>query len=290
MRQGLKEQKAYLSRARSIYLKARQEKQDDEWAIDDACDATYSGVLSMWAEYGLYQRWKVGQHQVREVNDDWRRRQWRHMVAAQAATWEEEFQQYGKRLADLKLMEARQKDLLDQAIAEYSDNPAPGTANAYSICYKAWSDANQRLTDFVGLSNQHHERQEKQQDFAAIKRKKYKAIYAEYQGKGEVYALLCERAASAYATLELLEAEGRTSGPEHNHAANDLLSLISQIQKHTESLKTEVQESHLHEFGDRILKVVERHLSNQPLIMKRIVSDIEGERWELDDAKLIEAS
>lgn len=294
-----------LAVARGLYLKARAADDPTDWAFDEAYEKTKVRMARAWDQAGKYQtinRYGPGGVMVKaQIGDDYRYKRWRLMLEAQVSSWEAEVQQqrtqqtaeqqFEVEVAKLQFLADQAKKLLDRAIAQQANEPSTGNAQSYSICYKNWIDATERLRAYMAsrVSETTWERQ--RPSFEQAREVAFKKMYKEYHGKGEAYRLLCLRAASAWATLERLEAAGVLPGQaEHSKVNAEFLALVSQIQKHTESIKTEVQETRLHEFGDKILKVVERHLQNQPLVMKRILADIEGDVIEGETRLLTAAS
>lgn len=181
----------------------------------------------------------------------------------------------------LRTLERHTRKLLDDAIIQQQTEVNQVSVSNYRSCYEKWKDAEDRLHE--ELAKQHDKRDSK---LAANRRAKGKAYHRqklekEYEGRGPVYKMLCAQAAAAYAAVEDMQKRGKTFGhPEHDQAHDRFLASIAQIQKHTESMKTEVLEEKMvlirEEFGERILRIVERHVGNQPLLMKRILDDIES--------------
>lgn len=287
----LKPEDDLLAKARFIYIQARADGDPTDWARDEAVAKTTPEVIRLWKEVQKFQtimEWRNGTQEKVQAADTFRKHKWQNRIDGQLSAWEAEYlaQQtahqavaaFDQELAKLQLMTDSAKNLLDKAVAHYSKDATTGNAQSYSICYKNWIDASERLSQHLGSRVARSAWDAKRPTFEQAREKAFKAIFKDYNGKGQAYRLLCQRAASAWATLEQLEASGILPGnPEHSKVNGDFLAIIAQIQKYTETLKSEIQETKLHDFGDRILKIVERNLQNQPVVMKRILAEVEGE-------------
>jgi|SRR5215467_650223 len=98
----------------------------------------------------------------------------------------------------------------------------------------------------------------------------------QFDGGGPHYDLLCERVAGLHSRLRAMEASGRDFTPsEHAQLNNQLLGYINQLQKYTESMKSESISRETREAVEEVLRIVERHLGTTYLeVWHIIVKDV----------------
>lgn len=102
-------------------------------------------------------------------------------------------------------------------------------------------------------------------------------LLAQFDG-GPHYRLLCERVAALQTRLRQMETSGRSySAQEHSTLNSQLLSYVNQLQKYTESMKTESISKESQAVAEAILALVERHLAaSQPDLWLAIMRDVRG--------------
>lgn len=95
---------------------------------------------------------------------------------------------------------------------------------------------------------------------------------------GPHYELLCERVAGLTVKLRQLENSGRSYAPaEHSQLNAQLLSYINQLQKYTESMKSESISRESQAVAEHILALVEKHCSaTYPELYLAIMRDVRG--------------
>lgn len=100
-------------------------------------------------------------------------------------------------------------------------------------------------------------------------------LKAQFDG-GPHYELLCERTAGLHVKLRQLEASGRSYSPaEHSQLNAQLLSYINQLQKYTESMKSESISRESQAVAENILGLVEKHCSaTYPELYLAIMRDV----------------
>ena len=101
---------------------------------------------------------------------------------------------------------------------------------------------------------------------------------------GPHYRLLCERVAGLHVRLKQMETSGRSfAASEHTSLNAQLLSYVNQLQKYTETMKSENITKESQAVAEAILSLVEKHLAaSQPdlwhAIMKDVRAALEGAR------------
>lgn len=102
------------------------------------------------------------------------------------------------------------------------------------------------------------------------------ALKAQFDGGGPHYDLLCERVANLHLRLKAMESSGRDFTPsEHSNLNNQLLGYINQLQKYTESMKSESISRETRDAVEEVLRIVERHLGTTYLeVWHVIVKDV----------------
>lgn len=93
---------------------------------------------------------------------------------------------------------------------------------------------------------------------------------------GPHYRLLCERVAGLHVRLKSMEASGRSYSPSEHHSLNgQLLSYVNQLQKYTETMKSENITKESQAVAEAILGLVEKHLAtSQPDLWHAIMRDV----------------
>lgn len=101
-------------------------------------------------------------------------------------------------------------------------------------------------------------------------------LKAQFDGGGPHYDLLCERVAGLHTRLKAMEASGRDFSPaEHATLNNQLLGFINQLQKYTESMKSESISKETRDAVEEVLRIVERHLGTTYLeVWHAVVKDV----------------
>lgn len=101
-------------------------------------------------------------------------------------------------------------------------------------------------------------------------------LKAQFDGGGPHYDLLCERVAGLHSRLRAMESSGRDFTPSEYAALNtQLLGYINQLQKYTESMKSEAISKETREAVEEVLRIVERHLGTTYLeVWHVIVKDV----------------
>jgi hypothetical protein len=102
-------------------------------------------------------------------------------------------------------------------------------------------------------------------------------LQSQFDG-GPHYELLCERVAGLTVKLRQLESSGRSYSPaEHSQLNAQLLSYINQLQKYTESMKSESISRESQAVAEHILALVEKHCSSSyPELYLAIMRDVRG--------------
>lgn len=183
------------------------------------------------------------------------------------------------KMTELMSVRDRLKTDLDQAMDNYEgsaddERAALVSANAIVGLYRAFADADARLSVYVSGLDVQDQWMEDKQHWTDEKRKAFKLLYADYEGKGEVYRQLCERASALYVGLMRMEQLGRVEGADYQKLSELHRDTLAQIQKHTESLKTENLDVHIQEIGEQYMHVLERVLSNQADLLQIIQVEI----------------
>lgn len=112
-----------------------------------------------------------------------------------------------------------------------------------------------------------------QRDYQAL----LASLLQQFDG-GPHYELLCQRVAALQVRLRQMETSGRSySAQEHSTLNSQLLSYVNQLQKYTESMKTESISKESQAVAEAILGLVEKHLSaSQPDLWNAIMRDVRG--------------
>lgn len=115
------------------------------------------------------------------------------------------------------------------------------------------------------------------QEYQPLYESTLNGLMAQFDG-GPHYQLLCERVAGLHVRLKQMETSGRAYAPaEHQALNNQLLSYVNQLQKYTESMKSENITKESQAVAEAILGLVEKHLSiSQPDLWNAIMKDVRG--------------
>jgi hypothetical protein len=143
--------------------------------------------------------------------------------------------------------------------------------------YRRWSeiaDQSQMLSE--GL-RRHKLEVPDTEEFQAVYQRTLDGLQAQFDG-GPHYRLLCERVAGLHVRLKQMETSGRQYAPaEHSALNSQLLSYVNQLQKYTESMKSENITKESQAVAEAILAMVEKHLSaSQPDLWNAIMKDVRG--------------
>lgn len=179
------------------------------------------------------------------------------------------------------------KRRLDVAIQHEEDDPSEAGSRVVEAYERMWMKATTRLASFDAVANTEKERFLTAGPWQTEKQRIFRRLMYDYKGKGEIYIGLCDRLASVQAALGHLEEEGRMDTPQWREFNELHITITAQIQKHSESLKTENLETHVQEIGTSFLRLVEPLLANQPLLFDRIVDAIEGNAGNLAEGKVL---
>lgn len=136
--------------------------------------------------------------------------------------------------------------------------------------YRRWFEISQQATDLAEKVRK--ATLEPTQDNARL----IESLQSQFDGGGPHYNLLCERVAGLHGRLKAMEASGRDFSPsEHAVLNNQLLGYINQLQKYTESMKSESISKETREAVEEVLRIVERHLGTTYLeVWHVIVKDV----------------
>jgi hypothetical protein len=180
------------------------------------------------------------------------------------------------------------KKLLDAEIERQDSHSTPNGANAVVQYHRIWMEAQGKLVDLEDKTELEQDRFLNVGEWKALKKQWYSKLKREYKGKGPIYLGLCERLASLNAALTRLEEEGKVDTAVYQTLSVQALDIAAQIQKHTESMKMEVSETHVQEIGERFLRLIEPLLFNQPALMDRICEVIEGNSDNLIEGNVLQ--
>jgi hypothetical protein len=99
------------------------------------------------------------------------------------------------------------------------------------------------------------------QDYEKVYRQTLKDLQEQFDG-GPHYDLLCERVAGLHVRLKRMEASNREyPAADHARLNQQLLGYINQLQKYTESMKSESISREAQSVAEKILMIVEHHLA-----------------------------
>jgi len=149
--------------------------------------------------------------------------------------------------------------------------------------YRRWSEISDQAAQLAEELRRKQLELPQTEHFERIYKDVLSGLLAQFDG-GPHYRMLCERAAGLHTRLKLMETSGRSYAPaEHQALNNQLLSYVNQLQKYTESMKSENITKESQAVAEAILGLVEKHLStSQPdlwnAIMKDVRASLEGAR------------
>lgn len=143
--------------------------------------------------------------------------------------------------------------------------------------YRRWSE----IADQSQMLSEHLRRTKLEIPDTEAFKTEYDHVLAELQGQfdgGPHYRLLCERVAGLHVRLKQMETSGRAyAAAEHSALNSQLLSYVNQLQKYTESMKSENITKESQAVAEAILALVEKHLSaSQPDLWNAIMKDVRG--------------
>lgn len=168
----------------------------------------------------------------------------------------------------------RAKRLMDMAYEQASaDGSDPKDRQRYFNASQVWS----RLIDQFSREQQRVEAMERDQQLSAAWQQEADDLAAHltarYERYGPHYILLCQSVAPLVIKLRKSYSGGiRLTPSEQTDLLRAIMQIVGQLQKHTESTKTEAGMSH--DIATRVLKVVEAHLVQQPNTWAEIVQDV----------------
>lgn len=168
----------------------------------------------------------------------------------------------------------RTKELLDQAYdAAQTTGAPPKELFRYLQASQNWS----RLLDQYTRERERLDRENRDREMSATWQEEADALaedlMSRYQQYGPHYVLLCQVIAPLVVKLRKSYAGGiRLSPSEQTDLTRTVTQLIAQLQKHTESTKTEATITQ--EIAARVLSVIEHRLSNQPQLWQSIISEV----------------
>jgi len=142
--------------------------------------------------------------------------------------------------------------------------------------YRRWFEISQQAADLS------EKVRKAKLETAADNSQLIESLKAQFDGGGPHYNLLCERVAGLHTRLKAMETSGRDFSPsEHATLNNQLLGYINQLQKYTESMKSESISRETRDAVEEVLRIVERHLGTTYLeVWHIIVKDV---RHALED-------
>lgn len=144
-----------------------------------------------------------------------------------------------------------------------------------------WTKLNQRYESLVTYYRAQMADQEKRSSEQTVaefwdkeRERLERKLLRQYGGKGEQYQVLCSALAPLATKLQQSYSGGiYLSTNEQNQIATTIQALIAQLQRHTESTKTETYaETKQAILG--VLNIVERHLPGQTRTMEGIVGEV----------------
>ena len=101
-------------------------------------------------------------------------------------------------------------------------------------------------------------------------------LKGQFADGGPHYDLLCERVAGLHVRLKLMENAGHAYPPAEHHRTNQqLLGYINQLQKYTETMKSESISKEAQGVAEKILLIVEKSLSTSyPELWHTVMHDV----------------
>lgn len=179
------------------------------------------------------------------------------------------------------------KQRLDKALEEQATDPTNDQmTRVVSMYQRMWMEARNRLSAVEKQTNTEKDRFLATGPWKQTKDRIFKRLIRDYKGRGEVYRSLCDRLASVQAALARLENEGRIETELYRDLTSSHTNIVAQIQRYTESMKTEIMETHVQEVGQSILQIIEPLLLNQPQLFDRIIDAIEANVDGLAEGKI----
>lgn len=112
-------------------------------------------------------------------------------------------------------------------------------------------------------------------DFSKLYRDTLRQLEEEFDG-GPHYHLLCERVAGLHMRLKEMERAGRAYPPaEHARLNQQLLGYINQLQKYTETMKSESISKEAQGVAEKILLIVEKNLATSyPELWRGVMREV----------------
>lgn len=99
-------------------------------------------------------------------------------------------------------------------------------------------------------------------------------LMAQYGALGPQYALLVDQLAAAQVRTEQLRATSDITSDEYARNVQLVINLTAQLQRHTESQKTEQVSGQINAAMMAVLHIVERNLGDNPRALTNIVHDV----------------
>lgn len=192
------------------------------------------------------------------------------------------------RLEQLLVQEQVTHDMLLEA-QEAVEDAGPGRTAQDIMRYKtaltAWTEARKETENAEKVARRYHleayRDPEAEAEYQALLKK-----YIKHYGDRPPYDILCERIAGFTVRLRQMEASGRdVDSGEYVEVLKAHASAVNQLQKYTESVKTEVIKPELQKAIIAVLKLVEHHVATKhPDTWKAIALEVETVVRELDAA------
>lgn len=240
-----------------------------------------------------------------EMPDDYQQRG-KKLLAEWLAKWDEPKAIRNRKVAaelnprqQLEQLAAQQqanRERLDKLLESVKDTDPTYVEAQTMRTYITTSETLQRQMDAIAskLDAQAQWADESQDWFirkATIKRK----IFRDYKGKGQVYDMLCDRLASLQVGLEWEERSGGIGSDTYKNLNEQWVNCVTQIQRHTESIKVEDVSPLVQQVGEKFMRILEGELSlTQPALLVRLQNAIfdnviEGRFEQGQKVKLLEA-
>lgn len=112
-------------------------------------------------------------------------------------------------------------------------------------------------------------------DYAKLYNETLRQLREEFDG-GPHYELLCERVAGLHVRLKEMEGVGRAYPPqEHARLNAQLLAYVNQLQKYTETMKSESISREAQGVAEKLLMIVEKNLATSyPELWRSVMREV----------------
>lgn len=180
----------------------------------------------------------------------------------------------------LSILEQAQAELMPMSIIDNNGEMvrAPTTAasiSKYRSCWEVYTDADAAYKKSLHDGKQGSLERTDTRQFKSRVAERYTRIYKDYDGMGAVYEVLCSQLAECVVRMELLGESGRTNTDDFRTMLDLQTKIVAQIQKHTESTKSESVSNEAKEMVKNVLTAIEPVIANEnPVLWKKVMHSV----------------